>query len=443
MDINELSDIQSESGVIGSLIYHPEFISHTDYLKPNYFFGVENGCVFWAIKELFDSGITNIDAYNLSSKLQSNAAIIRTVEKYNLPSVQDFVELYKETARHTLEEYKMLADNIVTLSFKRDLVKTLHQVESECFNKTVDLEKLSSATYNSIDGLTQKYITSGEIQTVGDRIDEIWDEIEESAIHGIESKYKSFSKYFRYDQGELVIIQAKRKQGKSMFLLNETIHMLKQGLPTVVYDSEMNDRLYVTRLLSHLSGVNIHSISRKKYTQEEFEKIKKWKEWLKKQPFVHIYDPGMTMEKFFSICRALQNSMGLSFVVYDYLKSNKSDTGVNYNVLGKMTDDLKNEIAGKLNLPVLAACQLNRGGETADSGKINNSSSVGIKWGYKTQDMIAKDGLECGNAYAKIFFNRIGESMAEDDEDEYIDFFFDGSKAMIIEAEQHIKDSEF
>lgn len=443
MDINELSDIQSESGVIGTLIYHPDYISHTDYLKPNYFYGVENGCVFWAIKELFDSGITNIDAYNLSTKLQSNNAVIRTVEKYNLPSVQDFVELYKTTARHSLEEYKVLADNIVTLSFKRDLIKTLHQTESDCFNKTINLETLSSTTYSALDGLTQKYITSGEIQTLGDRIEDIWAAIETSALYGIESKFQSFSHYFRYDQGELVTVQARKKQGKSMFLLNETVHMLKQGIPTVVYDSEMNDKLYVTRLLSHLSGVNINKISRKTYSEEEFEKIRKWKEWLKKQSFVHIYDPGMTMERFYSICRALQNSMGLSFVVYDYIKSNKANTGENYNVLGAMTDYLKNEIAGKLNLPVLAACQLNRNGDTADSEKINNHASVGIKWGYKTNDMYAKDGAECGNAYAKIFFNRNGESMAEDDEEEYIDFQFDGERAMITEAVQHNKNDRF
>lgn len=46
MDITELSDIQSESGVIGTLIYHPEFILHTDYLLPGYFYGVENGCIY-------------------------------------------------------------------------------------------------------------------------------------------------------------------------------------------------------------------------------------------------------------------------------------------------------------------------------------------------------------------------------------------------------------
>lgn len=443
MDKKELSDIQSESGVIGTLLCHPDFIAHTEYLKPNYFYNTDNACIYWAIQELFSNGITNIDAYNLSSKLQSHQGVKNRLDKYNLPAIQELVELFKGTARHSLEEYQMLADNVVVLSFKRDLVDKLHEIEAECFKKTVDLDHLSSSAYGSMDSLTKKYLTSGEIQTVGDKIEAIWDEIEDSAEHGIESKYKSFTNYFRYEPGEVITIQARKKQGKSMFLMNETVHMLKQGLPTVVYDSEMNDKLYVTRLLSHLSGVPLHTISRKRYTPEEYAKIKKWKDWLKEQPFVHIYDPSMSMEKFFSVCRSLQNSMNLSFIVYDYLKSNKSTTGENYNTLGDMTNYLKNDIAGKLNIPVLAACQLNRSGETADSEKINMYVSVGIKWGYKTQEMIAKDGMECGNAYAKIFFNRIGESMAEDDEDEYIDFLFDGAKATIVEAKQHMISDSF
>ena len=84
-----------------------------------------------------------------------------------------------------------------------------------------------------------------------------------------------------------------------------------------------------------------------------------------------------------------------------------------------------------------------KSGETADSEKINMYVSVGIKWGYKTQEMIAKDGIECGNAYAKVFFNRIGQSMAEDDEDEYIDFVFDGARATIEEAKQHTVSDDF
>lgn len=443
MDIKELSDIQSESGVIGTLIYHPEYIAHTDYLKANHFFGTENGCIFWAIQGLFESGISNIDAFNISNKIQSNKAVQNTIEKFNLPTVQEFVELYKEAARHSIEEYKMLANNVVSMAFKRDLVKVSNQIKSNCFQKSIDLDTLSSLTYKSLDDLTERFVSQREIQTFGSRIDDVWEEIQQEGKYGLESKFTSFNPYWKYQRKELYIIKAYKKNGKSMFLMNEAVNMIKRGVPTLVYDSEMGDALYLTRLLSHLSGVNFKKINELTYNDEEYQRVIKWKEWLKKQPFEHIYDPGMSMEKLFSVCRSMQNSMNLSFVIYDYLKSNEKSTGDNYNKLGAMTDYLKNEIAGRLNIPVLAACQLNRMGEIGDSKKIEDYCSASIRWGRKTQEMIAKDGIECGNAYAKVEVNRLGESMIEDDDDDYLDFVFDGAKCTIEEAQPHARSEAF
>lgn len=447
MDIAELSDIQSESGVIGTLIYHPEFILHTDYLRPGYFYGVENGCIYWAIQELYKSGITNIDAYNISNKLQSHKSIQKTIDKYNLPSVQEFVDLYKETARHTIEEYKMLADNIVTLAFKRDLVKTLNQLSADCYKPDYELEKLNNIVYGELDKLTQKYIATTEIHTLGSDIDDIWSEIvnrrTSDGMYGIPSKYKTFLDYYTYEPGELVVIQAKYKQGKSVFLMNEVVHKLKNGVPTLVVDSEMPTRLYTERLISHLTGIEMKRIKNGNYSDEEAQIIQQWIDWLKEQPFVHIYSPNISDEKLYSICKMLKRKIGLTFVVYDYLKSNETSSSDNYNVLGAKCDFLKNNIAGELDLAVLAACQLNRNGEVADSIKINRYLSVGIKWEYKTQEMIAKDGIKCGNAFAKIYVNRLGRQMLEDDEEDYIDFVFDGDRMTIVEAEQHKRESDF
>ena len=447
MDIAELSDIQSESGVIGTLIYHPEFVLHTDYLLPGYFYGIENGCVYWAIQELYKDGITNIDAYNVTNKLQSHQGVQKTIEKYNLPSVQEFMELYKETARHTVEEYKMLAENIVTLAFKRDLVKVLNQLSANCYKKDYDLDKMSNNVYDELDKLTQKYITTTEIHTLGEEIDDIWSEIvgrrTENGTYGIPSKYSIFNEYFTYEPGELIVVQAKYKRGKSVLLMNEVVHKLKNGVPTLVFDTEMQTRLYTERLISHLTGIELKRIKNGRYSDEEAIKIRNAIDWIKKQPFVHIYDPNITNEKLYVICKMLKYKMGLTFVVFDYIKSNETSTSDNYNILGAKCDFLKNQIAGELNLSVLTACQLNRAGEVADSDKINRYLSVGIKWDYKSQEMIAKDGMQCGNSYAKIYVNRLGEQMQEDDEEDYIDFIFSGDTMTIVQAEQHQRNETF
>lgn len=441
VDVSSLSDIQSESGVIGSLIKHPDFSAVSDHLLPNHFSSSENACVYYGIRKLIESGVDNIDAFNLSGVLQNYPGIRREMDRYNLPSLKDMLDLYAEAARETAEEYRILVNNVVSMAFRRDMAKRLDEMESACLRDDTDLTVLSNKVYSTLDDLTQKYIIRDDVRSLGDQIDDIWDEIVSRRTadgnYGVPSKFESFSEYFTYEPGEMVVVQARYKEGKSVFLMNETVHKLKGGVSVLVVDSEMPTRLYVERLLSHLSGIDCNRIKRGNISPEEAETVEKWKNWLKGKPFVHIYDPDMTLSKLYSLCKVLQRKNNLGFVVYDYIKSNEKDMGVNYNVLGQMCDFLKNKIAGELNLPVLAACQLNRQHEVADSDKINRYLSVGIKWGYKPQEVIMKDGVQCGNAWAKIYVNRLGQQMQEDDDEDYIDFNFSGDNMTIQEAVQH------
>jgi len=447
LKLSELSDIQSEGGVIGTLLLHPKYILHTDYLLPDHFSGIENGCMYWAIKELVKDDIKNIDAYNIENKINQNSSIKAKFDDCNMPSVQDCIDLYTDVARDTLEEYTMLAKNVVSYAFRRDLIKLLQSMERKAFKSDNDLDVLNHEMYGELDKLTQKFVVTGEVSTLGEQIDDIWSEIEsrrtEDGLYGIPSKYSVFNEYFTYEPGELVVIQAKYKQGKSVFLMNEVVHKLENDVPVLVVDTEMPTRLYTERLLSRISNVDVNRIKKGDYTEKEKAAIDSAREWIKSKKLVHIYDPNMSDQQVYSLAKVLQNNIGLGFLVYDYLKSNETSSSDNYNVLGARCDFFKNNIAGELDLPVLAACQLNRQGEVADSIKINRYLSVGIKWGFKTQEMIAKDGMECGNSYAKIYVNRLGPQMQEDDEEDYADFIFDGNKMTIAEAKQHEKSNEF
>ena len=43
----------------------------------------------------------------------------------------------------------------------------------------------------------------------------------------------------------------------------------------------------------------------------------------------------------------------------------------------------------------------------------------------------------------RIYVNRLGKQMREDDEDDYIDLYFDGDKMTISEVKQHNKQNNF
>ena len=442
-DISKISDNQAEAGVIATLVYHPEFILHTDYLKPSYFYNVENGCIYWAIQELYKNGIETIDAINITNMLNSNKAVKKTIEQYNLSNIQEFISMSQYACRHSLEEYKLLVNNVVTMSFKRDLNKIAMEIQANCLNSEADLNKLNSLVNTKINKLTEGYITSNEIELFGNRVDSLWEEIcnrrTDNGIYGIPSKFSLLNEFFTYEPGELVLLKARMKRGKSAFFMNEAIHKIKNGVPTLFFDTEMQDRLFYERMLANLTGIEVKRIKNGRYTYEEEQLLAKTNEWIKQQPFVHIYAPQTTNEEIYATHKILKYKMGLEFSIFDYIKSNILSSSENYNALGARCDFLKNNVAGELNIAMLAGAQLNRANQVADSDKLERYVSASIMWRDKTSEEIAKDTLDCGNFAATVDLNRMGEQQSED---EYIDFKFDGNRMRIEQAEkQHSSNS--
>ena len=439
MDISAIVDTQAEAAVIATLVYHPNFILHSAYLRAAYFYNVENGCIYWAIQELFKAGIENIDAMNISSMLNSNIAVKRKIEEYNLTDIQSFISMAQYAARHTLEEYKLLVNIVVEKSFKRELAKLAGEIQADCYNADINLSELNQVVNNKLNHLTERYITGDEIKTLGEQIDDIWNKIENQDLtRRLPSKFPSFRDYFYYEPGELILLTARYKTGKSVFCLNEACHMIKAGVPTLYIDTELSTETFVKRLVSHITGIPFKVIQNKSYDQKQQTLINKCIEWIHGLSFVHIYLPDSNMDEISSICKIMKYKMNLQFLVYDYIKSYDSEAYRNSALLGQMADFLKNKIAGELDIAVLSAAQLNRNDMIANSDNIAKAISTGIFWRFKTADEIQREGgLDAGNVIAYININRNGPQT---DEDEAIYFTFDGDRQMITEAKKQKKD---
>ena len=434
MDISMISDNQAEASLIASLLYHPDFILHSDYLKPGYFYNTENSCLYWAISELYKSGIDNIDAINISNMLNSNSWVSKKIKEFNLTDIQQFTAMAQYAARHTLEEYKMLVNRVVELSFKRDLSKITSEIQADCYNSDMNLAKMNEIVNNKISKLTESYITTNEIELFGNKTKRLWEKLRTQDVSDrIPSKFPSFSKYFKYKPGELVLLKARMKQGKSAFFLNELVDKVANGVPTLYVDSEMDDENFYERLLAHLSGIQYELIDENKLTDEQVAKLEKCNQWIDNHPFCHIYMPNVNYDELYSLCKILKYKIGLKFFIFDYIKSNKEGAAENANLLGARTDFLKNRIAGELELAVLSGAQLGRSGDVADSDKILRYVSTSIYWRFKTVEELSNDGLECGNVLAYVDINRNGRQMMED---EAISFYFDGDRMQIVEAKQ-------
>jgi replicative DNA helicase len=442
MSIANIYDSQSEAGIIATLINNPAFILHTEYLKPSHFYNQENSCIYWAIGELYKSGVSNIDSFNLTTMVNSNSGIQKTMEKFNITSIHDFVDMSKFVSRSTIEEYKILVQKVVTHAFKRDLYKRLEKFKGMCLDDSNDLGKLNTAVYDDLNKLSQEYIVSNDIELFGEKVDKLWLQTKQKqlggALYGIPSKFEELNKYCPFEKGELIIVAAPRKKGKSIYMMNEAVHKLKSNVPTLYVDTELSSELFMQRMLAHLTSIPFYKIKSGGYDQNEEAVLIDALNWIKSKPFVHEYNPNWTNDKLYATCKILEYKMGLQFVIYDYLKTSSATTSDAYMDLGNKTNFLKNDIAGGLGMGVLAGAQLNRNHEIGDSYRIEQYTSSLINLIDKTPEEMMTDGKACGNYKLFVKLNRNGEQMS-DPESEYIDVQFDGNICTFRQATQHSK----
>jgi len=436
-----ISDTQAEAGIIATLIFNPSYYLHSEQLNQSHFYNKESSCLYWGISQLIKQGVENIDSFNLTAMINSNDGMKNTFDKFGI-DVDNYIHLSKNVSRSSVEEYKILVNRILALAFKRELHKQLKKFDDMCLDVDQDdINELSGNIYSTINKLNEQFVLNDDVKLIGEVIDEIWHEIEERSskgVVGIKPKIELLSNYFTYENGELVLLQARMKQGKSAYMLNEALYQLKQGYNVAYFDTEMPSRQFVERALAHLTGVEVRKIKNGSYTASEADSLRVALSWFKKQKFVHLYKPQWTAETIYATAKILQYKMGLNFLIFDYIKNNSGNASEVANKLGEQIDYLKNFVAGNMNIPVLAAAQLGRTGEVADSDKLDRYTSVTVKWIKKNKDDITGDWKKVGNYKVNVKYNRLGELM---DDDEWIDVVFNGNIMDIHQASiQHTPD---
>lgn len=438
-NISELVDDAAEGGVLASLIYHPEYLLSDNNLQPRFFYRQENQVMYWGIDTLVQSGVTKIDSLNLRNVIYSNAACQKVIENYGLSDFQQYINLAQAASRGSFEEYKLLANRVIGLAFRRELCSLSIDISKECFNLNISLDDLNDYANNGINKVAEKFVFGGDSVQFAEKIDGIWEEIcedrNEDGTSGIPNLISSLDEFYTFGKGELVLVAGQTGKGKSSYFLAQSCYALQHGAPVVIIDSELTDKVYLPRLIANLSGVKVKTIRSGRYTHEEEQRIMKSIEYIKKSPgFVHEYCPIFSKLQVDQICRKWYNKDKLQLLVYDYIKPSGKMAAEISQGMGLIADYLKS-VAGNLNIAALAGLQLNRlTGELADSLKTERYADVLLHWVEKPARLVNEDGLACGNFAIRVMKNRNGPIH---DENDYVDIRFIGDLMSIQEAERH------
>lgn len=442
MRAEDITRIDSEAGVVASLVYHPDFSFYSENLLPNHFFNKENRYIYTAICNLAQRGITRIDTYSILQSLQSQEATAQYANELTVAQLNDFIDTSGDLARHTVEDYMLCVDNVVNAAFRRDALQTLKKCEAMCFNESID--DIEQQIYRSLDDMMMEFAATTEVPTYKDVIDECWEEIkgrQGSGYAGIPFKFPALNDYATIERGELFIFGAEQKQGKSMMLLNCAVDLLQKDYAVLYLDSELNTRLFTARILANLTGIEYKRLTSGNYSEEEEKRIIVAKEWLKTRKFTHLYIPTFDQHSIYTAVKKVNHTQGLDVLIVDYFKGKgEGDAFDSYQELGHFVDMVKNQICGEMNIAGIGAAQATVTGKLADSAKIARNASTIAMISDKTPEEIEADGAECGNKKLRVTVNRNGMQQAQG---EYIDLLFDGNHILYQQAKQHIPQTPF
>ena len=254
-----------------------------------------------------------------------------------------------------------------------------------------------------------------------------------NSVPGLEVGMPKFDYYTNGGQpGDLIMLAARAKTGKSATLTNWAVKLaIKDRIPILYFDTEMNKREQEDRILSILSGIPHKEIVSGTYvldTENGRASVKKEKlasaiAELQAGEYYHIYLPNFSIDKVNAIAKKFKTQYGIQAIFFDYLKFPSSQvaslkTVQEWQMLGYIASGLK-DLAGTLDLPVYSGCQENR---SQSSGGKKDESNVGgsdrilqlatklIFLYNKTDEQILKEGNLNGNQVLYIAYQRNGES---------------------------------
>lgn len=361
----------SERALIGICLNKPDqlILASGSGLRPEHFAVDAHKYIYMAMSYLVEQG-NEPDPISITN--------VFTDEKANKAIEEMGGITYLESAKMTpyLGNTQMFIDQIKQAAARRDIYDKARSVMKR-MEKDADSEvnDVISAVESDFRDVAIEYQVATGVTKLGtntaDRLKQRL--LAPTDVVGLKTGWKLFDlATLGLIDGELTIVGARSKVGKSTVLINWCNKIcIEDGVPTLYIDTEMYDHEQEDKLLSIISGVPHEEIRTGKFgvdtengtAKEKITAIQEANAKLKESPFYHVYLPSFTIEKIKALIRKYQIEFGVKLVVFDYIKLPSSDSNLGdkeFQALGYLTSGLK-DAAGELSIPIISAVQLNRG----------------------------------------------------------------------------------
>ena len=363
------SDLASERAVCGSVLIDPDaMVEIADFLTSADFYRQAHGRIFAAMLALYERR-EPIDVVTVCAELESAG------ELQSVGGAAYIAGLGNDTptAVHVVQYARVVQGKAVL----RRLIGAAGKVAAIAYEDGQDIQDAVDRAQATLFAACETHIRQGFthvrplMHATYDRLEEI--RANRGKLIGIPSGLLDLDDLtLGFQPSDLIIVAARPGCGKTSLALQIAAHAAMHERAVAFFSLEMSKEQLGMRLVSGEGQVDGEQLRSGWATPEEFQRVMDAMQRLT-ETNIHFDDtPSMSCMELRTRARRLQMEAGLDLIVVDYLQLMRADRRTKdanrVQEVTEIADGLK-ALAKELNVPVIAACQLNRRSEGSDTGE--------------------------------------------------------------------------
>lgn len=357
-----LYDRDMEEALIGSVLINPDvFIDVAPILKPEDFFLNRHQWIWQAYQELFNER-QDLDQLTLKDRLESAGHLEDVGGMDYLFSLSNQVpsSLHAESYAHAINGY----------ATRRRMLNAANEIAKLAYRKDYDVEFSVEEAEKAILSVSQNRYKR-DLQPIKRVVDQYMDRVllmsgSTDATSGLSTGLPSLDKILDgLQRSDFLIVAGRPGMGKSGFLIGIAKHVgLELKRSVAVFTLEMSAEQLLQRMLAMETDIDSQKLRSARLSDSEQE-LAQHAMTILSDARIYIDDtPAITPLQMRTKCTRLQMEEGLDLIIVDYLQLMAGDLRTENRVqeVSYISRYLK-VMAKELNVPVIAAAQLNRGVE--------------------------------------------------------------------------------
>ena len=350
-------NLEAEENVLGAiLISQAALDACSEILQPGDFYRSSHGTVYQAALDLSATG-EPVDVVTLTAALERAGKLEESGGRVRLAEFAALVPATANVAHH--------ARIIKDLAGKRDLIAAGQRIAQLGWENGDTTEALDSAQQIVLDLAEHR---QHELEPISVALRDALEQAEQMAatpdgIVGTPTGFYDLDKLTAgFRNGQLVLLAARPKVGKSALALNIAAHLtLQRERPVTFFSMEMSRLELAQRLLAGVARVDVMRLQTGRLEPDEWSRLHEAGDKISRAPLYLDCSTDLTALSFRSRLRRARKQVGdVSLAIVDYLQlmvQGKAEHEV--AEIGRVSRALKLS-AMDLGVPVLALSQLNR-----------------------------------------------------------------------------------